>query len=73
MVNAPGDKSYPIAGTTWLLVYETQKDAAKGKKLVEFLKTIHNYANLSTKLKKPTCLLKILFVLLKKVQASYQA
>jgi phosphate transport system substrate-binding protein len=37
MVNAPGDKSYPIAGTTWLLVYETQKDAAKGKKLVEFL------------------------------------
>jgi phosphate transport system substrate-binding protein len=37
MVNAPGDKTYPIAGTTWLLVYENQKDAAKGKKLVEFL------------------------------------
>ena len=37
MVNAPGDKTYPIAGTTWLLVYESQKDAAKGKKLVEFL------------------------------------
>ena len=37
MVNAPGDKAYPIAGTTWLLVYEQQKDAAKGKKLVEFL------------------------------------
>jgi phosphate transport system substrate-binding protein len=37
MVNAPGDQSYPIAGTTWLLVYEKQKDAAKGKKLVEFL------------------------------------
>jgi phosphate transport system substrate-binding protein len=36
-VNAPGDKAYPIAGTTWLLVYEKQKDAAKGKKLVEFL------------------------------------
>jgi phosphate transport system substrate-binding protein len=37
MVNPPGNKVYPIAGTTWLLVYETQKDAAKGKKLVEFL------------------------------------
>jgi phosphate transport system substrate-binding protein len=37
MVNPPGDKAYPIAGTTWLLVYEKQKDAAKGKKLVEFL------------------------------------
>jgi phosphate transport system substrate-binding protein len=37
MVNAPGDKAYPIAGTTWLLVYEQQKDAAKGKKLVEFV------------------------------------
>jgi phosphate transport system substrate-binding protein len=37
MVNPPGEKAYPIAGTTWLLVYQYQKDAAKGKKLVEFL------------------------------------
>jgi len=37
MVNAPGDQAYPIAGTTWLLVYAKQKDATKGKKLVEFL------------------------------------
>jgi phosphate transport system substrate-binding protein len=37
MVNAAGEKAYPIAGATWLLVYENQKDAAKGKKLVEFL------------------------------------
>ena len=37
MVSAPGDQAYPIAGTTWLLVYQQQKDAAKGKKLVEFL------------------------------------
>ena len=37
MVNSAGEKAYPIAGCTWLLVYETQKDAAKGKKLVEFL------------------------------------
>jgi phosphate transport system substrate-binding protein len=37
MVNAPGETAYPIAGTTWLLVYEQQKSAEKGKKLVEFL------------------------------------
>jgi phosphate transport system substrate-binding protein len=37
MVNAPGDNAYPISGTTWLLVYENQKNADKGKKLVEFL------------------------------------
>jgi phosphate transport system substrate-binding protein len=38
MTNAPGKDAYPIAGATWLLVYEQQKDATKGKKLVEFLK-----------------------------------
>ena len=38
ITNAPGNDAYPIAGATWLLVYEQQKDAAKGKKLVEFLK-----------------------------------
>jgi phosphate transport system substrate-binding protein len=38
MTNAPGKDAYPISGATWLLVYEQQKDATKGKKLVEFLK-----------------------------------
>ena len=38
ITNAAGKDSYPIAGATWLLVYEQQKDAAKGAKLVEFLK-----------------------------------
>jgi phosphate transport system substrate-binding protein len=38
MTNAPGKDAYPIAGATWLLVYEQQKDATRGKKLVEFLK-----------------------------------
>jgi len=37
MVNPPGERAYPIAGATWLLIYEHQKDAAKGRKLVEFL------------------------------------
>ncbi len=38
MTNAPGKEAYPIAGATWLLVYQQQKDPTKGKKLVEFLK-----------------------------------
>jgi phosphate transport system substrate-binding protein len=38
MTNPPGKGAYPIAGATWLLVYEQQKDATKGKKLTEFLK-----------------------------------
>lgn len=38
MTNAAGKDAYPIAGATWLLVYSDQKDATKGKKLVEFLK-----------------------------------
>jgi len=37
LVNQPGRDAYPIVGFTWLLVYEHQKDALKGKKLVEFL------------------------------------
>lgn len=38
ITNAGGKESYPIAGATWLLVYQKQKDATKGRKLVEFLK-----------------------------------
>ena len=38
MVNAPGKDSYPISGATWLLVYQQQKDATKGKALVSFLR-----------------------------------
>jgi phosphate transport system substrate-binding protein len=37
LVNQPGKDAYPIVGFTWLLVYQEQKDKAKGKKLVEFL------------------------------------
>jgi phosphate transport system substrate-binding protein len=38
ITNAAGKDAYPIAGATWLLVYEQQKDTTKGKKLVEFLR-----------------------------------
>ena len=37
LVNQPGKDSYPIVGFTWLLVYQQQKDALKGRKLIEFL------------------------------------
>ena len=38
MVNPPGDKAYPIAGASWVLVYQQQKNAEHGRKLVAFLK-----------------------------------
>ena len=37
LVNQPGADAYPIVGLTWLLVRQQQKDATRGKKLVEFL------------------------------------
>jgi phosphate transport system substrate-binding protein len=38
MVNAPGEKAYPIAGASWVLVYQHPKNAERGQKLVSFLK-----------------------------------
>jgi phosphate transport system substrate-binding protein len=38
MVNAPGENSYPIAGASWALLYERQKNSERGKELVAFLK-----------------------------------
>jgi len=37
IVDAPGAASYPISSFTWILVYQHQTDAVKGKKLVDFL------------------------------------
>ncbi|TWJ18266.1 phosphate ABC transporter substrate-binding protein PstS [Geobacter argillaceus] len=51
LVNQPGKETYPIAGFTWLLVYEQQKDKVKGKKLVEFLNwSLHNGQKMATPL-----------------------
>lgn len=36
MTDAPGAQAYPIAGTTWLLVYVDQSDANAGRTLAEF-------------------------------------
>lgn len=37
LVNAPGDKAYPIAGFTWLLAHKEQRDGPKGKALADML------------------------------------
>ena len=37
IVDAPGEQAYPIAAFTYILVYEDQKDATKGKAMAEFL------------------------------------
>jgi len=38
IVNAPGAGVYPISSFTWILAYAKQADAAKGKKLTDFLR-----------------------------------
>ncbi len=37
IVDAPGADAYPISSFTWLLVYQQQKDAVRGKIMKEFL------------------------------------
>lgn len=37
ITNAAGPSAYPIASYTYILVYKNQRDAAKGKALVDFL------------------------------------
>ncbi len=38
ITNAPGRDSYPLSSFTYLLVYQKQSDAAKGKALAGFLR-----------------------------------
>lgn len=38
IVNAPGAGSYPISSFTWLLVYRSQPDTLKARKLTDFLR-----------------------------------
>ena len=38
IVNPPGAGAYPIASFTWLLVYRSQRDSVKGRKLVDFVR-----------------------------------
>jgi phosphate transport system substrate-binding protein len=41
-VNARGKNSYPIAGFTYLIIYQHQTDPAKGKELLDFVKWIYS-------------------------------
>jgi len=51
LVDAPGKDSYPICGLTWILVYKDQRDEAKGKALVAFLKwALHDGQKMNTPL-----------------------
>lgn len=48
IVNAAGADTYPIAGFTWALIYQDQKDKAKGAALVKFLNwSIHDGQTIS--------------------------
>ena len=38
ITNAPGKAAYPISSFTWLLLYESPKDKAQSKVMVDFLK-----------------------------------
>jgi phosphate transport system substrate-binding protein len=38
ITNAPGKGVYPISSFTWLLLYESPKDKAQGKVMVDFMK-----------------------------------
>ena len=38
IINAAGPQAYPIASFTWLLVYRNMPDAAKARKLTDFLR-----------------------------------
>jgi phosphate transport system substrate-binding protein len=38
IVNPQGKGAYPISSFTWILIYQNQKDAAKGKQLIDFLR-----------------------------------
>ena len=43
IVNAPGKDAYPISSFTWILVYQNMADAAKAKKLNDFIRwAIHD-------------------------------
>jgi phosphate transport system substrate-binding protein len=51
IVNAPGAGSYPISGYSWVIVYQNQKDADKGKAIAQTVWwMVHDGQQLSTAL-----------------------
>lgn len=48
IVNAPGEKTYPISAFSWVILYKDQKDKDKGEALVKLLKwMVHDGQNYS--------------------------
>lgn len=76
IVNAPGVDAYPIAGFSWALIYQDQKDKVKGTALVNFINwAIHDGQNLSEGLqyaKLPTTLVGREETLLKSITSQGQ-
>ncbi len=76
IVNAPGADAYPIAGFAWALVYQDQKDKAKGTALINFLNwAVTDGQNLSEKLhyaKLPASLVSRVETMLKSVTSQGQ-
>ncbi|HJY84650.1 MAG TPA: phosphate ABC transporter substrate-binding protein PstS, partial [Candidatus Binatia bacterium] len=51
IVNAPGERSYPIVTGTWLIVYKTQTDPAKAQAIARYLWwTTHDGQSINTTL-----------------------
>lgn len=42
IVNGPGAGAYPISSFTWLLLYQTMPDEAKGKEIVDFMRWMYS-------------------------------
>lgn len=42
IVNGPGADAYPISSFTWLLIYETPPDTAKGRAIVDFMRWMYS-------------------------------
>lgn len=51
ITDQPGPQAYPIAGTTWILLYRTQADANQGKLVINFVHwAIHDGQRYGTEL-----------------------
>lgn len=72
IVNAPGKKSYPIAGYTWLLIFQNQTDSSKAKALKSLMQwtvtTGQKYAKAIDYVPLPKNVQKLGISLLKKVK-----
>jgi phosphate transport system substrate-binding protein len=70
LTDADGDNAYPVCGATWAVFYQHQKDVAKGKALVDFLRwAIHEGQEENNKLDYGALPAKVVGLADKKLQA----